>query len=81
MSGPLGSVWLSRVFGPLQVGYLGSGRMAENVTASDYEKLTISELEAAARSQTPEARRTHLDQAGKFAALGEKARGVPSTGR
>jgi hypothetical protein len=42
--------------------------MAENVTASDYEKLTISELEAAARSQTPEARRTHLDQAGRESA-------------
>jgi hypothetical protein len=51
-------------------------RMAESVTTSDYEKLTISELEAAARSDTGDARRAHLDQAGRFALLGEKARGV-----
>jgi hypothetical protein len=50
--------------------------MADSVTASEYEKLTISELEAAARSDTGEARRAHLDQAGRFASLGEKARGV-----
>jgi hypothetical protein len=55
--------------------------MADNLTASDYEKLTLSELEAAARSDTGEARRAHLDQAGKFAALGEKARGVAPKGR
>lgn len=54
--------------------------MADNVTASDYEKLTISELEAAARSKTAEARRTHLNQAGKFATLGEKARGFAPIG-
>jgi C4-dicarboxylate-specific signal transduction histidine kinase len=56
-------------------------RMADSLTTSDYEKLTISELEAAARSDTAEARRSHLDQAGKFAALGEKSRGVAPTGR
>jgi hypothetical protein len=50
--------------------------MADSVmTTSDYERLTIAELKAAARSDTAEARRAHLDQAGKYAALGEKARG------
>jgi hypothetical protein len=59
---------------------MDTGRMSDSVATCDYERLTVSELEAAARSETAEQRRTHLDQAGKFAALGEKARGA-LTGR
>ena len=55
--------------------------MADNVTRCDYEELAIAELKAAAQSETVEQRRTHLDQAGIFAALGEKTRGFASTGR
>ena len=63
-------------FRSLDVGYfMETGQMADSVTTPDYEKLTIFELEAAARSGTAEALRAHLDQAGKFAALGEKVRG------
>ncbi|MEG3163060.1 hypothetical protein U1701_00460 [Sphingomonas sp. PB2P19] len=37
----------------------------------DYEILTLTELEAAAKSTTADQRRAHLDQAGIFAAAGE----------
>ena len=41
----------------------------------DYEELAAAELEAAARSTSMEERRSHLDQAGIYAALGEHTRG------
>jgi len=49
--------------------------MSDSLPIPDYEKLTIAELDAAARSTTSEKRRAHLDQAAVFAALGERARG------
>lgn len=49
--------------------------MSDNSPICDYEQLTVAELEAAARSTTIEERRAHLDQAGIYAALGERARG------
>lgn len=49
--------------------------MSDNRSIRDYEKLTIAELDAAARSATSDKRRAHLDQAAIFAALGERARG------
>lgn len=49
--------------------------MSGNLPIRDYEKLTIAELDAAARSTTLEKRRAHLDQAAIFATLGERARG------
>ena len=48
--------------------------MSDSLPLYDYEKLTIAELDAAARSATPEKRRAHLDQAAIFATLGERAR-------
>ncbi|RYF22515.1 MAG: hypothetical protein EOO77_03925 [Oxalobacteraceae bacterium] len=48
--------------------------MSGSLPACDYEKLTIAQLDAAAHSTTMEKRRTHLDQAGIYAALGERAR-------
>lgn len=45
-----------------------------------FEELTVGELEAAARSRTIEQRRIHLDQAGIFAALGERVRGFAPSG-
>lgn len=46
--------------------------MSDTPPTRDYEKLTLAELEAAARSNTLEKRRAHLDQAGIYAALGER---------
>ena len=48
--------------------------MSDSLPLYDYEKLTIAELDAAARSATPETRRAHLDQAAVIATLGERAR-------
>ncbi len=53
--------------------------MSDRPKARDYERLTVSELEAAAQAETPEQRRMHLNQAGVFAALGEKTRGYALT--
>jgi hypothetical protein len=49
--------------------------MLEYLPIRDYDKLAVEQLEAAARSTTTQERRTHLDQAGIYAALGERARG------
>ncbi|WP_206757937.1 hypothetical protein [Sphingomonas sp. CFBP 13728] len=49
--------------------------MSDNPPIRDYEQLTVAELKAAAQSTTIEERRAHLDQAGIYAALGERARG------
>ena len=54
--------------------------MSKHPETRDYEKLTVSELDAAARSKSPAQRRQHLDQAGVFAALGEKTRGYALNG-
>lgn len=51
--------------------------MSDTPPIRDYEKLTVAELDAAARSSTMEKRRAHLDQAGIYAALGEGARETP----
>lgn len=40
----------------------------------DFEKLATDELNAAARADTMEQRRAHLDQAAIYAALGERSR-------
>lgn len=40
----------------------------------DFEKLATDELGAAARADTMEERRAHLDQAAIYAALGEQSR-------
>ena len=48
--------------------------MSNALPIRDYEKLTVAQLDAAARSTTMEKRRAHLDQAGIYAALGERAR-------
>jgi hypothetical protein len=49
--------------------------MLECLPIRDYEKLAVEHLEAAARSTTMQERRTHLDQAGIYAALDERVRG------
>lgn len=43
--------------------------------STDYERLVLSELDAAARSSTLEEQKAHLDQAAAFAATGEQTRG------
>lgn len=45
----------------------------------DYDKLVLAELDAAARSTSKEQRRSHLDMAAQFAALGERDRAGPRT--
>jgi hypothetical protein len=55
--------------------------MSGTLPIRDYEKLTADELNAARRSTTVEERRTHLDQAGIYAALGEHARGFANDDR
>lgn len=54
--------------------------MLDLIPVRDYEKLVHAELEAAARSATIDERRSHLDQAGMYAALGEHIRGYALTG-
>ena len=54
--------------------------MSDSAITRDYEQLTVEELEAAARSSTIDERRSHLDQAGVYAALGEHTRGFALTG-
>ena len=41
---------------------------------SDFEKMASDELEAAAGADTVEKRRSHLNQAAIYAALGERSR-------
>jgi hypothetical protein len=50
--------------------------MLEHLPIRDYEKLAVEQLEAAARSITTQERRAHLDQAGIYAALGERTHWV-----
>jgi hypothetical protein len=53
--------------------------MSDSAIIPDYEQLTVEELEAAAGSSTTDERRSHLDQAGIYAALGERTRGFALT--
>lgn len=55
-------------------------RMSEHPETCNYETPTVSELDAATRSKSPAQRRQHLDQAGVFAAFGEKKRGYALNG-
>ncbi len=55
--------------------------MTDDVAAATYEELTLNELDAAAQSNNFDERRSHLNQAGVFAALAEKVRGFALPGQ
>jgi hypothetical protein len=50
--------------------------MSNSTAAQDYEALTVTELEAAARAATRAEQRTHLDRAAVLATLGEQTRWI-----
>lgn len=55
--------------------------IADDVAVPTYEELTLHELDAAAESSNLDERRTHLNQAGVFAALAEEIRGFALQGK